>query len=89
MNEVIRIFTAFFSFLPYLIKTAIRKEENSVACHIFQLTSEARIEPPIQLLNRLSAELAAAIIFKRMLCKISVPFNKITPTNKPERYTTT
>ena len=40
-----------------------------------QLTSEAKMDPPIQLLNRLSAELAAAMIFNRMLCKarISIP----------------
>ena len=27
------------------------------------------MDPPVQLLNRLSAELAAAMIFSRMLCK--------------------
>ena len=31
------------------------------------LTREAKMDPPIQLLNRLSAELAAAMIFSRML----------------------
>jgi hypothetical protein len=45
------------------------------------LTKDARMEPPIQLLNRLSAELAAAMIFKRMLCNRTLPFIFLYTTN--------